>query len=254
MENGFNFLIIFLSVVIFILLFWMIYSKWFSGENVIHSSQLNLNTTNPLPNIVASTLTNPTSTRYAYGLWVYVSNWNTNTKVLFSRNSDVILYLDKTSGSLNCVLKPSGYTNPTVDPNSLFTSPSPSPSPSTSTSTSQTTNIQFTITNNFPLQKWVYIILNFDNTILDVYLDGKMIKSITVPQVSPDGVSAINYGYNWDAVIANFKRWSYPLDPQSAWNAYMAGNGSGLAGLAGQYHGSFTITKGTNPYSDFKLF
>lgn len=240
MENGFNFLIIFLSVVIFILLFWMIYSKWFSGENVINSSQLNLNTTNPLPNITAITLSQPTSTRYAYGLWVYVSNWNTNTKVLFSRNSDVILYLDKTSGSLNCVLKPSGYTDPTVDPSTLTATP--------------TANIQFPITNNFPLQKWVYIILNFDNTILDVYLDGKMIKSITVPRVSPDGESVINYGYNWDAVIANFKRWSYPLDPQSAWNAYMAGNGTGFARLAGQYHGSFTITKGTNPYSDFKLF
>lgn len=240
MENGFNFLIIFLTVVIFILLFWMIYSKWFSGENVINSTQLNLKTTATLPNISASTLTNPTSTRYAYGLWVYVSSWDTNIKVLFSRNSDVILYLDKTTGSLNCVLKPSGYTATTVDPTTLTATP--------------TTNIQFTITNNFPLQKWVYIILNFDNTILDVYLDGKMIKSITIPQVSPDGVSPINYGLNWDAVIANFKRWAYPLDPQTAWNAYMAGNGTGLTGLTGQYHGAFTITKGTNPYSDFKLF
>ena len=108
------------------------------------------------------------------------------------------------------------------------------------------------ITNNFPLQKWVCVGVSVDNQFVDAYLDGKLVKSqrfytsttsTTTPPVTiasmplspPDATSSPVYLGNsetgqtfapFDAFIAEFKRWSAPIDPQSAWDTYLEGNGT----------------------------
>jgi hypothetical protein len=56
-----------------------------------------------------------------------------------------------------------------------------------------------------------------------------------MPQTPPDANSSPVYLGNsesgqtfapFDAFIAEFKRWSAPIDPQSAWDTYLAGNGT----------------------------
>ncbi len=103
------------------------------------------------------------------------------------------------------------------------------------------------VTDNFPLQKWVFIVVSVDNYIVDVYLDGKLVKSVQISQVNPDSTSNVYVGSGYDAYIANFQRWSYPLDPQTAWNSYMSGNGgSSLGSMLGvnNYHMNMNILKG----------
>lgn len=107
------------------------------------------------------------------------------------------------------------------------------------------------ITNNFPLQKWVCVGVSVDNQFVDAYLDGKLVKSkrfytsttrtatrpvtTTMPKTPPDATASPVYLGNsetgqtfapFDAFIAEFKRWSAPIDPQSAWDTYLAGNGT----------------------------
>ena len=119
-----------------------------------------------------------------------------------------------------------------------------------------TTYETMVVTTNFPLQKWVSISVSVDNQFVDVYLDGKLVKSqrfyktvttaaatndvpaVTAgvfPKVPPNAatspvnlgsINAVNVFTPFDAFVAEFKRWTVPIDPASAWDNYLAGNGT----------------------------
>lgn len=221
-----NILILILGIVIILVLAWYIYNRFFSGIDTLTTGQLSLNTNTPITPIPVAKLTYPNATRYAYGVWVYINSWNSNaTKIIFSRKNDMILYLDKMTGTLNCIMSPTG-NNPDVI---------------TSNGSEQSAIIN--ITNNFPLQKWVYIVVNVDNTIVDIYLDGKMVKSLQIKQVTPDIASDLYIGNGYDSVLTYLQRWSYALDPQTVWNSYMNGNGSSMLSQMGAYHANVQISQ-----------
>lgn len=241
--QGMNPLYIILGIVIFILIAYVIYIKTYSSVNYL-SGQINLNADKAPDAILATKLTNPSSTRYSYGIWIYVNSWNnTNNKTIFSRYSDMVLYLDTTNAILYCTISP----------------PAPGGTETVITdggATAVTTNnAPIVVTNNFPLQKWVFITVVIDNQTVDMYLDGKMVKSLNIKQVQPNSTSSIYYGSKVDAVINNFQRWSYPLDPQSVYNYYMSGASSiSSGGMTGGYHATVTISQNDNPTSTYKLF
>jgi len=166
----------------------------------------------PVPAI--SNISGPKNTRYAHSVWIYVNTWDNNTdKVIFSRADNLKLYLDKTSP----VLKLDVTMNDT-------------------TSSTET----MIITNNFPLQKWVNVTISMDNQFADAYIDGKLVRSQRFFKKTADNNSAIpaippgkeipvylgNTGGNFDAYATKFKRWTTPIDPETAWDIYMKGNGS----------------------------
>ena len=135
---------IILGIVIVILVF-ILYKYFQSTATTVKSSMTDLKIQQP----VITNISSPTNNQYAYGIWLYVNNWDQGTtKVIFSVQGSLNVYLLQNQPSLCVDVKMSDNT------------------------TSSTI-----ITNNFPLQKWVYIIVSLDNQFLDVYLDGKLIKS-----------------------------------------------------------------------------
>ena len=166
----------------------------------------------PVPAI--SNISGPKNTRYAHSVWIYVNTWDNNTdKVIFSRADNLKLYLDKTSP----VLKLDVTMNDT-------------------TSSTET----MIITNNFPLQKWVNVTISMDNQFADAYIDGKLVRSQRFFKKTENNGSAIpivppgkevpvylgNKGGEFDAYATRFRRWTTPIDPETAWDVYMKGNGS----------------------------
>ena len=92
------------------------------------------------------------------------------------------------------------------------------------------TDEEIIVTDNFPLQKWTNVIVSVDNKFMDVYLDGKLVKSqrffkpeSSVMPNTPNDSDPIMFG-NFDAYIKDFKRWTEPMDPQTAWNEYIKGS------------------------------
>ena len=233
-----NWLIILLIVLIVIILFYSYFKNWFLGITTV-TTQTSLST--PTPPVLATTFTNPNSTRYSYGIWYYLNTWATDIdKVIFSRNKDILLYLDSNTASLLCAVPPTQIT----DPGANVISPS---------SNLDSTNKSITVTNNFPLQKWVYITVVVDNTITDIYLDGKLVKSVQINQVSPDKTSNLYFGTGYDAYISNFQRWSTPLDPQTVWSTYLAGNGSSSIGT-NNYHMNVSLLKDNVTQNTYSIF
>lgn len=96
----------------------------------------------------------------------------------------------------------------------------------------------------FPLQKWVNLIISFNGSAMDVYVDGKLVKSCVVNQGSRlQETQSIVLGDDSEAVktadvgfITNVKLKAAPIAPQEAWDIYSQGfGGSPWSDLLNKY-------------------
>jgi hypothetical protein len=196
-----NIVVILLGIIVIFLLYYL-YTTYFVTSSKL-SSYVDLKTSNTA--ISYTSLANNKSTRYAYGVWIYVNSWNsTNEKTIISRGTsgaDFKLVIGQTTPTLTCTIAKTTASDP-----------------------GQTA---FIITDNFPLQKWTYVVVSIDNQIVDFYLDGKIVKSTKlpyVPKVSANDIVIGDTNYP-DIFLASLNRWPTPMDPQTAWNNYLQGTG-----------------------------
>ena len=236
-----NGIAIILAIVV-ILLFYILY-RFFMLKSTELTSTANLLEQNPKISIENK----PTSTRYSYGIWIYVNSWDSSTeKTIFERENNIKLYFSKAAPVLKC--------NITMDDGE----------------TAPTTTLE--ITDNFPLQKWVHIVTSVDNQYLDAYLDGKLVKSgrlyneavvdqdgvttssESTPKTPADQAMTIGGSTSYDAYIAKFNHWALPLDPQTVWSTYSEGNGqSGMNNYISSYGIDLSILKDNVEQSKYSL-
>ena len=75
------------------------------------------------------------------------------------------------------------------------------------------------VVKNFPLQKWVNLIVSVYGRTLDIYIDGKLVRTCILPGVAKVNAKANivvtpNGGFNgW---TSNFKYWAHASNPQEA--------------------------------------
>ena len=214
--------------IIVILLIYVLY-VYFVQKSAVIMSSASLKSGNNQP---ITTLNSGQSTRYAYGIWVYVNTWDTTSqKVIYQRkNGSIRLYLDPSKPSLFAHIEQSpAVTQPDI-----------------------------LITDNFPVQKWVYIIVSADTNIIDCYLDGKLVTStkLTNSPATPGNASVdpVVLGSGWDGYIARFNNWAGPVGPQEAWDSYIKGNGNTVSRLFSAYGMTVSISKDNVEQSSYKLF
>lgn len=173
-----------------------------------------------------------TSTRYYISAWIYINKLPAGGKEIFQIMK---------GGALDPNLKVKLKDDATLEYTIL---------------NSKNSLVTHTITTNFPLQKWVCIVVSVDNHIVDLYIDGKLVAS----QKIADGVkqidekSSIIFG-TLDAYLAKMEREPKAMDPTNAWNKYMEGNGGNyFSKMFANYGGVFTLTKDDLDVRDFQLF
>ena len=240
-----NGIAIILAIVV-ILLFYILY-RFFMLKSTELTSTASLLEQNPKISIENK----PTSTRYSYGIWIYVNSWDSSIdKTIFERTNNIKLYFSATSPVLKCDISMD-------DGVPLDGNPAP------------TTTLE--ITDNFPLQKWVHIVTSVDNQYLDAYLDGKLVKSgrlftekveanddtavaESTPKTPGDDNMIVGGGTTYDAYIAKFNHWSLPLDPQTVWSTYSEGNGqSGMNNYISSYGIDLSILKDNVEQNKFSI-
>lgn len=162
-------------------------------------------------------------TRCAYGAWIYVNAWeNTNNKVLLSRGEKFELFLAASSPTLQCKLNGSETV---------------------------------TLTTNFPIQKWVYVIVSLDNQILDCYLDGKLVVSKQLAEsVNNAGSLVLGKTNAGNIFMAKVRGWEVPMDPQTAWSSYLDGNGMSTKSKIPTYNVQMSILEDNVEKTQFKMF
>ena len=224
MNPTFVFLGIAIAVIIYLIyIYWYDTSSKLSDYKSISTGKLTI-----------SGISMPTTRRYAYGIWVFVNNWETSGKKYIYKvgegegegEGEARLYLEKLTPTLV-------YETPLVD--------------------GGTTKV--TITDNFPIQKWVHLVVSVDNDIVDAYIDGKMVRSqrtSTVGSTTATPTSSTVTCGKMDAYITRFKRWTHPLNPQTVYDQYMKGNGR--TGIMPAYGVDVSVFKDNLEHAKFKLF
>ena len=174
-----------------------------------------------------SKLVTPNSSRYYLMTWIFVENKaGEDDNIITISNSKLSIDLDSTS-KLTYTLLSSGT---------------------------------HTIMENFPLQKWVCVVLSIDGDVVDIYIDGKMTRSqklATMPTAPTrdDEIGYTKLTSTSKIYLAKFERDAKPMDPSLAWNKYMEGHGgSYFSKLLSNYGASFTITKDDLDVRTFNMF
>ena len=161
---------------------------------------------------------NKDSTYFTYSMWIYVSSWDTTKeKVLLKRgngeNSCPKIALKKNVNDLDITLATHNATGS-------------SSTPSTSV-------------KNVPLQKWTHIALSTNNQSLDIYLDGKLVKTFLLkgsPKVNGDEDIVICPDGGFKGYIAKVKNYSKTLNPREIYELYKEGPSKSMFGnLLGKY-------------------
>lgn len=156
-----------------------------------------------------------TSTNYTYSLWFYVEDWNYKygkEKILLIRSDNNKKPCPKISlGPFENDLTISVETYPDTNKNLSVRS--------------QTFNCTV---KNVPIQSWVNALVSINGRTLDVYLDGKLVKTCVMPGVSKVvGSSPIRVTPNggFSGYTSKIEYWAHATNPQEAWNIYRKGRG-----------------------------
>jgi hypothetical protein len=163
------------------------------------------------------------SSNFTYAIWFYVNNWNYKygePKIVFSRmNADNMpcpsVSLDSMTNDLS--------VNMAVYPNET-------------SSTSVVHNCKVT---NVPLQKWVCLVLSMYGRSMDVYLDGKLVRTCPLPGVAKacnNVPVVITPGGGFSGYTSAFQFYNNASNPQDAYNIYRKGFGSNaLSGVFNKF-------------------
>jgi hypothetical protein len=198
-------------IVLILIIIVLVYFLYYSYNKSIQNKDKLFNLNNENSTISSTDLANPKSSKFSYTIWIYVNTWNTN----FRKDIIIAKSTDSSIVSLNL-----GTTSPTLVAQIYNNNP-------------------FTLTNNFPIQKWVHIVITVDSNVVDCYLDGKMVVSKQLTNIINIPSSyAINFG-RFDAYLTGFEYRSEPMNPQQVWSKYMSGNGYD----GGKYGVNLAITK-----------
>jgi hypothetical protein len=163
---------------------------------------------------------------FAYSIWFYVNDWNYRygqAKVLFGR-------MKQSSSKISGIGVAGSNPGPLVQFNSnandlevyLQTYP-------------RTTNPFKCAVSNIPIQRWVNLSISVYGRTLDVYLNGKLVKTCVMPgtaeidntmdlSLTPDG--------GFEGWTSKFAFYPMPMNPQDAWDIYAKGPTGAFSSLS----------------------
>ena len=224
-------LLVFLGIVLIIVLYYFLNT----GGTTVLSDKLDLSIDQPA--IAITNIPQPASRKYSYEMWMYVYNFQGTNQYMISRGSsadvnktNIGIKLDGSSPKLTL-----DYTATAAGTPSAIKS--------------------IVITDNFPLQTWSHLIVSVDDKYIDIYMNGKLIKSVQDVNIdTPSSTSTIVYGKT-SCYLAKLSRTLLPTDPQTAWDKYRAGNGENMfSRYLSNFGLSMTLQKNNQDYSKVTFF
>lgn len=165
------------------------------------------------------------SANYSYSIWAYVNDWNYKygqRKSIFHRKGLEVLF----SPTQNDII----VKMDTYDPYD---------------SNMKTIPYECGI-SNIPIQKWINIIVCVQGKALDIYINGKLVKTcvmINIPKISKGNGVTLTKNDGFSGYTSKFFYINETINPQRAWNIYKAGWGKqGIFSLT-SYDVDVVVTK-----------
>jgi hypothetical protein len=251
--------IIFIIVLLVVLYFLITY---FSSNK---SKLTDIQNAQNMTTINASTLssnTSGTTSNFAYSVWFYIDDWNYRygqTKVIFGRaepstsanspnglNPCPLVTLGPTENNVNVTVAcfgngiTSGSSSGNDTPINVGRPPygpgNPPPIVSGGGGTGTTTDPNATVIHNcrvtnVPVQKWVNLIISVYARTLDVYLDGKLVRTCLLPntvKVNNQLPIYLTPNGGFSGYTSQLQYFSNSLNPEDAYNIYRKGYGQSI--------------------------
>jgi hypothetical protein len=211
-----------LAVVGFFVIVYLM-SWYFNGSKTLSSyADAKTELTIPYTEIPLSNTNN-----YSYSIWIYIDDWG------YRYGDEKIIFLRGTIGS---VFMPALTLAP-MD-NRLRVTVSTNSQPFMAT------------VPNMPLQKWTNIIVSLNNKVLDIYLNGKLVKTSILPdfpKIDQNAGVFLTPAGGFSGFTSRFNYWANYMNPQDAWNTYKEGPGGNIfSNFFNQYKIKLSFIKGTD--------
>jgi hypothetical protein len=239
---------------IVIVVIYVVYTYVFldSTSNVLYSGGNARNSTQ----IAASKIPgNKNSVDFTYSVWIYIKDWQYrygDQKVIFKRTRTetggekkdyVNVSLGGSTNRLDVVI---GTGSPGSVDNAMVNS--------------TTMSIE-----NIPIQRWCHIMVSTNNRAIDIYIDGKLVKTGILDRppfmtniekvpidVCPKKAGSDEAGFEGE--ISKFRYISRTINPREAYEIYREGPGGNfLAGLINAYKLKLSFLKDNEEVSSFSL-
>ena len=179
------------------------------------------------------------SSNFTYSVWFYINDWNYRygeQKTIIGRSGNLTASGNANNPTDLSALQPCPFVNLDGKENNLVIAVTCFTNAST---TSQVGQVHYETINNIPIQKWVNLFFSVYGRTLDVYMDGKLVRTGILPGVAKITSSANIYltpngGFNgWTSKL---QYWNNASNPQMAWDTYIKGYGSSMfSNLFGRY-------------------
>ena len=187
--------------------------RWLMGNN---TKLVGLNDAKKVTKIDSSSLAQNNASNYAYSVWFYIEDWSYRygePKIILGR-------LDKD-------LNPSPSIVLGAIENNLKIETTVYPSAQSTTASTHTCNV-----DNVPVQKWVNAIVSLYGRTMDIYIDGKLVRTCVLPgvaKIANDAPVYITPQGGFSGYTSNIHYYANSLNPQEAYNIYRSGyGGSGI--------------------------
>lgn len=233
------------AIVVFVFVVVLLYILYHYATKNAHTLS-GLTSAKTMQRIDAGSLTDPTvgaSSNFAYSIWYFIDDWNYRygeSKILFGR---MIAAEGSNAGN---VLQPCPSVTFGPIENNLKVSLTVYPGTEDDTPVVGSHFVEHHCgIENVPIQKWCNVLISVLGRTLDIYLDGKLVRTSVLPGVAKIDVNSSVYitpmgGFSgW---TSKFEYWNNAMNPQEAWNVYAKGyGGSTLGNLFGRYSVKVTV-------------
>lgn len=221
--------------IIFVILLYLVYSYFFTDHSTKEISMMRDGReqktiqAQELPANVMGT------NDYTYSIWLYINDWNYRygaKKVIISKTDtqnkpSPEIFLHETLN--NIIVRVNVYD---VDAETR-------------------SRLDDCVLDNVPLQKWFNLIVTLNNRALDLYIDGKLVRTCVlsgVPKTNPESNIVITPNSNgqpggFSGKTAMFRYMGHAVNPRQAYDIYRQGFGGGsfLGGLMDKYGVKFSL-------------
>ena len=213
-----------IGVVIVVIILYIIWSYFFTSMQVLMSFQ-----DAAVSKIVELTSIDSSKSNYSFSVWTYINDWGTN----YGKRKNILVIPDGVGSFYYFAL----YFSETTNDLQIYVRTQADTSSSNSYLALSSSVTYFTTTcnvTNFPLQTWVNISVSVYNRAIDVYIDGKLIKTCSMTDVAkpiPIGKSIYIGGEitsssnlpGFSGYIASVLYNSDVFSPKEAWDIYARG-------------------------------
>ena len=191
------------------------------------------------------------SSNFAYSVWFYVNDWNYRfgePKIIFGRMGGKSSEGDGTLSGISGIDPCPVVVLGPVENNVLV---SLACFPGNLDNQENKSVIHTCVVSNIPIQKWVNLVISVYGRSMDLYIDGKLVRTCLLPGTAKIDNNADIYVTpkgGFDGWTSKLSYYPNSLNPQEVWNIYTKGYSSGLS-MFGTYEVQVSVLENGNEKS-----